>query len=489
MQLFQDDEIEGLVLQLRTLGAETETVEFKLNEASTPAIGEYISALANMAALRRTTEAYMVWGITDDSHKIVGTTFDPWTAVVRKQPLQLYLNQNLSSHAEYKFHETNIDGHHVVLLIVAAAQELPVEFKGQGYGRVDSHKVEFTPKYKYLERQVWEAVRRTNFEDAISLDRLSGSDVINLLDLGPYSDSFAHAISSDPEEVLETLKTLGASSDRDDGKFQITNLGALLFAKDLQNFPNIARKAVRVTVYPSTNRVDNATQRQDGVMGYAVGFRGLVRWLNNLLPSEESIIDGVRTVKKVFPEAAVREVIANAIIHQDLSVQGAGPTIEIFEDRIEVTNPGSPIPSIERLIDTPPISRNERIAALMRQMRFCEELGTGWDKIADATERNHLPSPKVQVVQNSTRVTVYGPRNLRLMEKEDQLRAVYMHACLRYVNSDRLTNKSLRERFRVADRNASQMSRLISEAVDTGRIKLHDETAGKKSRSYVPFWA
>ena len=188
----------------------------------------------------------MVWGITDDSHKIVGTTFDPWTAVVRKQPLQLYLNQNLSSHAEYKFHETNIDGHHVVLLIVAAAQELPVEFKGQGYGRVDSHKVEFTSKYKYLERQVWEAVRRTNFEDAISLDRLSGTDVINLLDLGPYSDSFAHAISSDPEEVLETLKTLGAIYDRDDGKFQITNLGALLFAKDLQNFPNIARKAVRV---------------------------------------------------------------------------------------------------------------------------------------------------------------------------------------------------------------------------------------------------
>lgn len=189
----------------------------------------------------------------------------------------------------------------------------------------------------------------------------------------------------------------------------------------------------------------------------------------------------------MYPEIALRELIANALIHQDMTVTGAGPTIELFSDRIEITNPGSPLIDPARFIDMPPRSRNESLAALMRRMGICEEQGSGVDKVVTAVEVFQLPAPDFRADGENTRVVLFAPRSFAHMTASERVRACYQHAVLRYVAAERLTNGSLRVRPGVAPQNAAQVSRIINEARDAGLIKLADPESPRAG--YVPAWA
>lgn len=83
-----EDFLRGLVLELRRLPAETPWVEFKHNKAEPADIGEYLSALSNAAALAGEAFGYLVWGIADGSHAVVGTTFDPRTSKKGNEELE-----------------------------------------------------------------------------------------------------------------------------------------------------------------------------------------------------------------------------------------------------------------------------------------------------------------------------------------------------------------------------------------------------------------
>ncbi len=226
-----------------------------------------------------------------------------------------------------------------------------------------------------------------------------------------------------------------------------------------------------------------------GAKGYASGFEGLVGYVNGLLPSNEVIGQALRRIVPMFPELAIRELVANALIHQDFFVTGAGPMIEIFNDRIEITNPGEPLVDTQRFVDTPPKSRNETLASLMRRFRICEERGSGIDKVIAQIERFQLPAPLFEVPPGFTRVVLFAHRALKNMDKADRIRACYLHACLKRVTRDYLTNASLRERFGVEERNKATVSRYIREAVEAGMIRPFDEDAARKLMKYVPYWA
>lgn len=122
----------------------------------------------------------------------------------------------------------------------------------------------------------------------------------------------------------------------------------------------------------------------------------------------------------VYPSAAVRELVANALIHQDFSITGTGPFVEIFDDRVEISNPGRPLVEPLRFVDSPPRSRNERLADIMRRAGICEERGSGWDKIGFQVEVYQLPAPLVEVTPEHTRVTLYGHRELNDMDRADR---------------------------------------------------------------------
>jgi predicted HTH transcriptional regulator len=223
--------------------------------------------------------------------------------------------------------------------------------------------------------------------------------------------------------------------------------------------------------------------------GYAADFEALIDHVNARLPSNEVIGRALRRDMTMYPKNAVRELVANALIHQDFSVTGAGPTVEIFDNRMEITNPGEPLVDVRRFLDTPPRSRNEALASIMRRVGICEERGSGIDKVVFETEFFQLPAPIFEQPPGSTRAVLFAHKPFGSMDKADKLRACYLHACLRYVQHDPMTNSSLRERLGIQAHNAATVSRIIRDATVDGLIKAYDPQQGRKHARYVPYWA
>lgn len=245
---------------------------------------------------------------------------------------------------------------------------------------------------------------------------------------------------------------------------------------------------MRVILYNGIDRI-NTRREQIGTKGYAIGFEGLVSYINSQLPENEEIGKVFRQNVRMYPEIAIRELVANAIIHQDFREKGTGTLIEIFADRIEFTNPGLPLITPERFIDEYQ-SRNEIFAAFMRRIGLCEEKGSGIDKVVFQAEFYQLPAPDFRAKQKHTQTTMYAFKVLNKMDKTDKIRACYQHACLRYVSNKKMTNKSLRERFKIDEQNAAIASRIIRDTLETGLIKEDDPAnKSKKFVKYVPFWA
>src|SRR6476661_2917525 len=290
------------------------------------------------------------------------------------------------------------------------------------------------------------ACSRPRFEDGIAAERARDDEVLQWLDYPAYFDLLKRPLPENRDGILRALADDNLIRPCEAGGWNITNLGAILFAKRLEDFRSLPRKAMRVIQYRGVSRVDTIKE-QVGARGYASGFEGLIGFINGLLPSNEVIEQALRKTVPMFPELAVRELVANALIHQDFFVSGVGPMVEIFKDRVEVTNPGEPLVDTQRFVDTPPKSRNEALASLMRRIGICEERGSGWDKVVFQTELYQLPAPLPEATADHTRVVLFAPRPLSKMDKEDRIRAVYLHACLRYVNREHMTNTSVRERF------------------------------------------
>jgi predicted HTH transcriptional regulator len=372
----------SLVRELCKLPRETEWLELKVDDAEPREIGEYISALSNSAALTGKAFAYLVWGVRDGDHEIVGTAFDPHGAKVGNEELENWLLRLLSPKIHFHFHEVTVDGAPVVLLEIERAFRHPVQFRGEELIRVGSYKKKLKD-FPEKERALWRIFDQTPFEEGIALERIPVDRLLGLLDYSSYFDLLNRPLPENRDGIVEALASDALILADNTGGWSITNLGAILFAKRLEEFRSLRRKAVRVIQYRGTNRLETVRERV-GTRGYASGFEGLISFINGLLPSSEVIGQALRQTVTVFPEPAVRELVANALIHQDFFVTGAGPIVEIFEDRIEITNPGTPLVDTDRFVDTSPKSRNEGLASLMRRMGICEERGSGWDKVVAA---------------------------------------------------------------------------------------------------------
>ena len=194
-------------------------------------------------------------------------------------------------------------------------------------------------------------------------------------------------------------------------------------------------------------------------------------------------------MKSAWPELALRELISNSLIHQDYSTPDSGPLIEVFDDRIEVINSGLPLVNEQRLVNSPPKTRNHKILSLMRQMNLATETGCGWDRIVAEAERCGMPAPIPEFDENNTRVVMLSPRALTDMDYSNRIWSVYQHACLKFANREHLTNGSLRQRFGIELKNSAIASRLIKEAVEAQVIVPYQAEIGRKHMRYIPNWA
>jgi ATP-dependent DNA helicase RecG len=319
---------------------------------------------------------------------------------------------------------------------------------------------------------------------------ITGADaqqVVERLDVQTFFELLKLPYPTDRGGVIDRLMR-ERLVDELDGAYAIRRLGALLLARRLEDFPDLARKAPRVVVYVGNNKLETRLD-QTGAKGYAVGFQGLVQFVMNQLPQNEVIEDALRKAVKLVPEVVVRELIANALIHQDFGVGGASVMIEVYANRVEVSSPGEPIVPVERFIDGYQ-SRNERLADLMRRFGICEEKSSGIDRVIQAAELYQLPAPDFRAGHLRTLVTLYGPKPFEEMDRNDRVRACYQHCALRWVMAEKMTNQSLRERFHLGEDKAAIASQVIAAAIEAGLIKP-DESVGKsrKFARYLPFWA
>lgn len=475
-----------LVLRLIDMPAETEWLEFKHNNADPIQIGRNICALSNAAALHEARFAYKIWGIDDAARLIVGTSFDPLTATKGNQPLEHWLRLKLSPNVQFEFERALVEGKAVVILRIWPAMYQLALFDNKAYMRSGSSTHELV-RGSAQETELWRKVQHEDYESQPSLTSVPIDEALELLDYPAYFQRQGMLVPETRQTVVHYLMDDGILLPNDDGTCTVTNLGALLFARDLSAFPSVARKAVRVIQYDGNGRI-SMLRSKTFMQGYVVCADGLIAHIMDLLPSQEVIEHATRVTKLLLPEVAIRELVMNALIHQELFITGAGPMVELFTSRAEITNPGTPLVDPMRIVNDPPRARNERMAALMRRLGLCEEAGSGWDKVIEACDFFHLPAPRLETPGDNTQVTLFAHVAFRDLMPEERRLACYWHTCIKYASKSAATNQSLRERFDIQASSSSQISRLIRECTEEGLIKPIDPIASKKNMRYIPAW-
>lgn len=402
----------SLLKELLRLPNETEWVEFKKDNDKPELIGEYIAALANSAALLGKQSGYLIWGVDDVTQTVVGTEFKPSSARNGQQELESWLLQKTEPKIHFRFHEfVNEDGLSVAIMEVPAATHRPVKFGGTEFIRVGSYKKKLA-EFPEKERELWRVFDRVPFEEQLAVENVNADEVLRLLDYPAYFELMNLPLPDGRDAILAALDDDNMIQRNDAGMWCITNLGAVLFARQLREFRHLARKSVRLIHYKGNSKLQTVKEI-DVSKGYAIGYEGLIEFLTALLPSNEEIGKAFRRDVPMYPELAIRELVANAIIHQDFSLTGTGPMIELFETRLEITNPGIPLMDTQRFLDTPPRSRNEALASFMRRIGICEERGSGVDKVVAQTEAYQLPAPLFERTDEHTRVTLFAHQGIQ----------------------------------------------------------------------------
>ncbi len=472
---------------LRKLPTESEWIEFKLNHQSPDKIGEYISALANSASIHQRPEAFLIFGIDNNTHEIKGTTFKPKkTKGKGNEDLEPWLCRQLKPNAEFQIKEIEHPDGNIVIFFIQPASNGPVKFKDKKFIRIGSSNNNLDD-FPEKEAIIWE--RRIPFEEKIAKENVSENEILDFLNFDQYFRLTDGHRPQDTKGIIEKFLQEDFLVKRK-GKLHITNLGAILLAQDLTTFPKLKNKAIRIITYNGINHL-SAIQDITGQKGYAVGFENIISYIESQIPETEIIEDALRTTQKVYPKKSIREFVANALVHQDFSITGASPLIEIFSNRIEISNPGIPLINPDRFIDSEPRSRNEKLTDTLRRMNICEKRGSGVDRAIRAIELSQLPAPKIEIKDDSLRVSIYSYKELNQLTKEEKLRACYFHSCIKYVvDQEPMTNSSLCTRLNIEVKNQSIASRIIKDALYKKLIIPFDpENKSSRYAKYIPFWA
>ena len=475
-----------LVNDLLSFDTELPWLEFKNSNFNPKIIGTLCSAISNSARLAGRDFGYVLWGVDGDTHEVVGTKIDPHKDTGGNQVFLFELVRKIKPSLVIEFKEIRHPKGRVVLLEIPPATTIPTTFDNIAYIRIGSATPKLSDHPDYHKNLI-ETLRPYMWEQGVAKQYVTGEEVVSLLDYSAYFRLVKEPLSENRLRILEKLAADDLIQRDVADKWNITNLGAILFAFDLSNFGSgLARKGVRIVAYSGVNKASDVIHRYDSSKGYAISFESLIDFINNILPDNEHIGDALRVQQPLFPKLAIRELITNALIHQDMTITGAGPQIELFKDRIEITNPGKSLLKTDRMIDLPPRSRNEMIASLMRRMGFCEEQGSGLDKVIRLVEVFQLPPPLLREADSSMQVILYGPRTFAKMTPDERVRACYQHAILRWLSGDRMKNATLCERFGIAKNNAAQATKVITIALKAELIKPADPEHPRSG--YVPYW-
>lgn len=446
---------------------------------------KHISAFANMPG-----GGFLAFGINNKTAAVVGVKKEEANTIVER--LASLCRDGVDPLVRIDHAIETFRREEILLIYIVESAVKPVHLKGK---TIEDSFIRSGGTTRAASRQEVGALmlnsKSPTWEELHASKLLNEIEVITLLEYDKILQLLRKPVPSDIKEIIKWLVDEKMLVDVDGKGFYITNFGATAAAKDLNRFDGLSRKAVRLIKYEGKNKAGNSKE-YPGTKGYAIGFEALIRFVKGLLPGSEVIKQALREETSIYPEEALRELIANILIHQDFNIRGTGPMIEIFDDRIVFTNPGKLLPSkkIDRLIRTTPESRNEILASAFRRYNICEERGSGFEKAVIGIELFGLPPLKFEEMENSFKVTMYAPRKYAEMTNEERIEACYQHSIIELYGSGGFNNTSLRNRFGMHDKQAAQISLLIKDAIDAGKIKPKDpDNVSKKFSVYVPYWA
>ncbi len=447
-------------------------------------LSKHLSAFANLPG-----GGFLVFGIDDVTAKAVGISKVDAVSIIKK--LSNLCRDGVNPLVIIDHHFEEFQDKTILIIYVNESAVKPVHL---AHKTIEESYIRSGSSTRKASRQEIGGLMLNSktpvFEELHASKLKTGLEIITTLDYTTIYKLLNKPIHTNFAEITTWLEEEKMIIKVDTDGFYITNFGALAAAQNLNDFDGLARKTVRLIKYEGKNKIGESKEFP-GTKGYAIGFEGLIQFVKGILPGSEVIKNALRTETAMYPEIALRELIANALIHQDFSIRGSGPMIEIFSDRIEISNPGKLLPSkkIDRLIRTSPESRNEILASAFRRYNICEERGSGFEKAITAIELYGLPPLKIRETENSFTVILYSPKTFAEMTVNERIEAVYQHTVIKYFSSDGMTNSSLRERFKMSDKQRPQISKLIRETIDNRKIKLKDpESNSDKYAIYIPYW-
>ena len=444
----------------------------------TDRLAQHICAFANLQG-----GGLFVYGVNNDS-----SLFSISQEIAEKTVTTLgnIAKNNLSTSISIEHSVMEFRGFNLLFIHIPEQEDKPIHLRGNDlyncYTRSAGQTIKMTKKQVQI---LISQTRGIPFEEIHALENLTETEVLAKLN---YQKLFELLEKNTPKNTDAILNTLTEYINKKNNIWCITNLGAILFANDINDYPELNGRNVIVRQYVGSNNRD-LEKEQKGTYGYAAGFEDLINYIINQLPKTE-IIEGIRKDIPIYPKVAIREFIANALIHQDFAIDGMPITIEIYNNRFVITNPGAPLNDVNRLLDMPPRSRNEILAQTMLLLGICERRGSGIDRAIEAIEERRLPAVKFEKSESFTRVILFPPKELKAMSKTEKIMACYQHACLLFEDRKELNNQSVRERFGINKNDSSVASRIISDTFEAGLIKLSDpEITSRKYATYLPYYA
>ena len=444
----------------------------------TDRLAQHLCAFANQSG-----GGTLVFGVNDDA--VFGELSKEAIEETTKKLGNIAKN-NLAWSIQLEHAVLDFEGHPLLFVRIPEQQNKPIYLRGrdiyEAYIRSAGHTVRMSRE------QVHEMLAQSHgltFEKRVACGGITAGKVLDLLDYKKLYELIDRRIPQDEERILEQMIEFGMIEQQGD-LYNILNMGAILFARDLRDFVLLAMKEVVVRKYAGcNNRVLSLEYKM--TTGYAVGLEDLIDTVMRFTGTE--YIEVRRTTIPTYPRVAVRELVANLCVHQDFSIAGMPLTIEVFDNRLVMTNPGACLNDVNRLIDLPPHSRNEAMAQLMLQLDLCERRGSGYDRAVEAIEAMLLPAYQVQSGDDYTRVFLFPKKDVKEMTREERIQACYQHTCLLFEDRKAVTNLAMRERFGLDAKGTSMISHIIADTLECGLIKYENpELKSKRYATYIPFY-
>lgn len=470
-------------------GNELSHIEVKENNIDPELIGKSISAIANTCTLDGKEKGFLIFGVKDGDLEILGVNFDPFNLKYSStnQDMDIWLRQMVLG-VDFRFVPFKSKEKDFLIIEISKALGRVSTFKKKAYIRIGKNTSELS-HYPDIEKKIWSKIDKGNYWRLPVKMSLHDDEVLSLLDFEVYYRLVKLPLPSRPSQILERFQE-EAFINYEDGLFYITNLGALLFAREIKNFPSLKYKTPRIITYDGDNKLSTVIKEKEGQKGYACGFEALLTWIDSQIPEPQEVTKFLREQKKFYPEKALRELVANALIHQDCEEDGMRPTIEIYKNHIDISNPGNCLVNPDRILGAIPKARNEMLVDVMKRLYICEARGSGIPRTVQGVEEWQLPAPLFLNQENGFKVSLYTYKTFESLDNEEKLRACVQHVTFMYTQQQLANNETLRKRFGLGEKKTNTISKLVKLAKDQNLIKDFDpKNNSKKYIKYIPYWA